>query len=366
MTRILEKPRSTRAQLNGDDARWAAVVARDKSARELFVFSVVTTGVYCRPSCPARLPKRENVAFYETCADAEAAGFRPCKRCNPREPSLDHRNALKVAKVCRLIETAEEEPKLEELAEAAGLSPHHFHRVFRSITGVTPKAYAAAHRQTRARKQLKRSRSVTEAIHDAGFNSSSRFYARSSEMLGMTPSDFRAGGEDTQMKFAIGKCSLGSILVSASERGVTAIMIGDDPAALRRDLENSFPRARLIGGDKAFEKLVAKVVAFVEAPSKGLELPLDVQGTAFQHRVWKALSAIPLGRTATYAEIAKRIGSPRAVRAVAGACAANKVAVAIPCHRVVRSDGSLSGYRWGEARKRALLEREAKQGKSKP
>jgi AraC family transcriptional regulator of adaptative response/methylated-DNA-[protein]-cysteine methyltransferase len=213
---------------------------------------------------------------------------------------------------------------------------------------------------------LKRRATVTEAIFEAGFNSGGRFYAASERMLGMTPTDFRAGGKNTEMKFAIGACSLGAILVAASDKGVTAILLGDDPEALLRDVQDRFPRARLIGGDRAFERLVAKVVAYVDAPRAGLDLPLDVQGTAFQHRVWKALRDIPAGKTATYAEIARRIGAPDAVRAVAGACAANKIAVAIPCHRVVRSDGSLSGYRWGVERKRALLDKEAQRAKAKP
>jgi AraC family transcriptional regulator of adaptative response/methylated-DNA-[protein]-cysteine methyltransferase len=368
MTRTLEKPRSAkeRATSDSDAARWAAVVARDKAADGRFVYSVATTGVYCRPSCPARLAKRTNVAFHDTCANAQVAGFRPCKRCKPTERSLEDEYAAKVAEACRLIETAEEEPKLGALAEAAGLSPHHFHRIFKRVAGVTPKAYAVAHRQKRVRDQLKRSRSVTEAIHESGFSSSGRFYASSAHVLGMTPSDFRAGGQNTEMKFAVGQCSLGSILVAASGKGVTAILLGDDPEALLREVQDRFPRARLIGGDRAFEKLVAKVVGFVEAPRTGLDLPLDVQGTAFQHRVWKALCAIPAGKTATYAEIARRIGKPDAVRAVAGACAANKIAVAIPCHRVVRTDGSLSGYRWGVGRKRALLDREAQGRKAKP
>jgi AraC family transcriptional regulator of adaptative response/methylated-DNA-[protein]-cysteine methyltransferase len=342
------------------------VAARDKAGDGRFVYSVATTGVYCRPSCPSRLAKRSNVRFHDTCADAEAAGFRPCKRCKPRERSLEEQYAAKVVEACRLIETAEEPPKLDELAAAAGLSSYHFHRIFRRIAGVTPKAYDNAHRQRRVRDQLKRSRSVTEAIHESGFNSSGRFYASSSEVLGMTPTDFRAGGKNAVMKFAIGACSLGAILVAASDKGVAAILLGDDPEALLRDVQDRFPRARLIGGDRAFERLVAKVVGFVEAPRTGLDLPLDVQGTAFQHRVWKALRDIPAGKTATYAEIARRIGAPQAVRAVAGACAANRIAVAIPCHRVVRTDGSLSGYRWGVTRKRALLDREAQSGKSKP
>jgi AraC family transcriptional regulator of adaptative response/methylated-DNA-[protein]-cysteine methyltransferase len=358
MTRTLEKPRTAKAKLHRDDRRWAAVMARDKAAA--FYYSVATTGVYCRPSCAARRPKRSNVAFHETRDEAEGAGFRPCKRCRPDQASLDERYAGKVATACRLIETADEPPRLGELAKSAGLSPYHFHRVFKAIAGVTPKAYAVAHRQKRVRDKLKRSRSVTEAIQEAGFNSSGRFYASSAQVLGMTPTAFRAGGRNTEMKFAIGVCSLGSILVSASPKGVSAILIGDDPDELVRDLEDRFPRARLIGGDRDFERLVAKVIGFVEAPRTGLDLPLDVQGTAFQHRVWKALCEIPVGSTATYTEIAKRIGRPKAVRAVAGACAANRLAVAIPCHRVVRTDGALSGYRWGVERKRALLHREAK------
>jgi len=367
MARVLEKPQSVKARTrpNSDEARWAAVVARDKSADGRFVFSVTSTGVYCRPSCPARHAKRENVRFHKTCTDAEAAGFRPCKRCKPNERSLEAEHAVKVAEACRRIEVAEEETKLEELAAVAGLSPHHFHRVFTRIVGVTPKAYAIAHRQKRVRDQLKRSRSVTQAIHDSGFGSSGRFYANSSDVLGMTPTAFRAGGKDVEMKFAIGQCSLGAILVAASGKGVAAIFFGDDPERLAGELREGFPRARLIGGDRNFEKLVAKVVAFVDAPRAVFDLPLDVQGTAFQHRVWKALRAIPAGKTATYSEIARRIGEPKAARAVAGACAANRIAVAIPCHRVVRSDGSLSGYRWGVKRKRALLDREAGSGKKK-
>ena len=362
MTRTLERAQTARARAkpSTDDTRWSAVVARDKAADGRFVFSVATTGVYCRPSCPARRAKRANVAFHNTCADAEAAGFRPCKRCKPTEPSLHARYAAKVADACRMSETAEDAPKLDELARAAGLSSHHFHRMFKSIAGVTPKAYAVAHRQKRVRDKLKRSTTVTEAIHEAGFNSSGRFYANSAEVLGMTPTDFRAGGRNAEIRFAIGECSLGSILVAASKKGVTAILFGDDTDALVRDLKNMFPRAGLIGDDRAFERLVAKVVRFVEAPRTGLDLPLDVRGTAFQHRVWTALRDIPAGATASYTEIAKRVGRPKAVRAVAQACAANPIAVAIPCHRVIRSDGGISGYRGGVARKRALLAREAK------
>jgi AraC family transcriptional regulator of adaptative response/methylated-DNA-[protein]-cysteine methyltransferase len=358
MTRTLERPPNSYPA--ADDVRWAAVVARDKAFEGQFYYSVATTGIYCRPGCPARLPKRANVRFYRTRAAAEAAGFRPCKRCKPDAPSLAEQNATKVAEACRVIEDAEEPLRLDALAARVGLSPYHFHRIFKSILGVTPRAYASAHRQQRMRATLARSSTVTEAIYAAGFNSSGRFYAASSQALGMTPGEFRSGGANAEIRFAIGQCSLGSILVAASEKGVCAIMLGDDPDALLADLHGRFSRARLIGGDPAFEELTAKVVRFVEAPSSRWELPLDIRGTAFQHRVWEALRDIPPGTKASYTEIAERIGRPEAVRAVAQACGANPVAVAIPCHRVVRSDGALSGYRWGIERKRKLLAREKK------
>ena len=342
------------------DPRWTAVVARDASADGTFVYSVRTTGVYCRPSCPARPARPENVRFHATCADAVAAGFRPCKRCTPDQPSLLERQAAMVTQACRQIEASEAPPSLEALAEAAGMSPFHFHRVFRALTGLTPRGYAIAHRDRRVRRELERSNTVTQAIYESGYNSNGRFYAESDAVLGMTPTVYRAGGATAEIRFAIGECSLGAILVARSDRGVCAILLGDDPEALARDLQERFPRAELIGGDAEFEELVARVVGFVEAPGLGLDLPLDVRGTAFQQRVWQALREIPVGRTVTYSEIAGRIGAPGAVRAVAGACAANALAVAIPCHRVVRTDGSLSGYRWGVERKRALLERESR------
>jgi AraC family transcriptional regulator of adaptative response/methylated-DNA-[protein]-cysteine methyltransferase len=341
-----------------DDARWRAVERRDKAADGTFVYSVRTTGVYCRPSCAARLPRRENVAFHATCADAERAGFRPCRRCRPNEPALADQQATAVARACRWIEEAEETPALAALAQAAGLSRFHFHRVFKAVTGVTPKAYAAAHRGKRVRAELAHGGSVTAAIYGAGFNSSGRFYAAAPDLLGMTPTQFRAGGSGNVIRFAVGQCSLGAVLVAATEKGVCAIELGDDPDALVRALQDRFPKARLVGGDAAFEQLVASVVGFVEAPGHGFDLPLDIRGTSFQQRVWKALRAIPAGSTTTYSELAKRIGRPKAVRAVAHACASNAIAVAIPCHRVVRMDGSMAGYRWGVDRKRALLARE--------
>jgi len=340
------------------DPRWAALAARDPAADGSFYYSVRTTGVYCRPSCAARRANPRNIRFHATTAEAEAAGFRPCLRCRPDEASPRARQAGLVAEACRMIEAAEEQPSLSALAEAAGMSPHHFHRVFRAVTGLTPKAYAAAHRARRVREALERKESVTEAIYGAGFNASSRFYEAADGMLGMTPSEYRAGGTQAEIRFAVGQCSLGAILVARSERGVCAILLGDDPDALLRDLQDRFPRARLIGGDAEFEALVARVVGFVEAPGVGLDLPLDLRGTAFQQRVWQTLREIPVGKTVTYAEIARRIGAPQAIRAVGTACGANAIAVAIPCHRVVRSDGGLSGYRWGIERKRDLLARE--------
>jgi AraC family transcriptional regulator of adaptative response/methylated-DNA-[protein]-cysteine methyltransferase len=344
----------------GDEAeQWAAVTSRDRTADGHFFYSVSTTGVYCRPSCPSRRARREHVRFHLTCAEAERAGFRPCKRCRPTDPAMAEQRAAAVAKACRLIEGADEIPSLDRLADAVGMSRFHFHRVFKSLTGVTPKGYAAAHRARRVRQELARASTVTEAIYGSGFNSNSRFYAAAAGVLGMTPTSFRSGGSGTSMHFAVGECSLGSVLVAATDKGVCAILLGDDPEALVRDLQDRFPNAQLVGGDRDFERLVAKVVGLVEAPALGLDLPLDVRGTAFQQRVWQALRDIPAGSTASYTDIARLIGAPKAVRGVAQACAANPVAVAIPCHRVVRTDGTLAGYRWGVERKRALLARES-------
>lgn len=343
-----------------DNDRWAAVVRRDANADGIFYYSVRTTGVYCRPSCAARQPRRENVRFHATCADAAAAGFRPCRRCRPTEAPLLERHAAAVATACRLIEHSDELPESDALAAAAGMSRFHFHRVFKAVTGLTPKAYATSHRHARVRAELARSATVTQAIYDAGFNSSGRFYATSSQVLGMTPRGYRAGGSGVSIRFAVGECSLGSILVAVSDKGVCAILLGDDPDPLVRDLQDRFPQATLVGGDEEFERWVAMVVGFIEAPKLGLDLPLDLRGTAFQQRVWRALCEIPVGSTASYADIAKKLGMPGGSRAIARACAANPLAVAIPCHRVVRTDGDVSGYRWGVERKRALLAREAK------
>ncbi|ARN81059.1 bifunctional DNA-binding transcriptional regulator/O6-methylguanine-DNA methyltransferase Ada [Methylocystis bryophila] len=342
------------------DPRWVRVAARDASADGNFVYAVRTTGVYCRPSCPSRGAKPQNVLFFGTAPEAEAAGFRACRRCHPNSLSPGQANAQIVADACRLIENSVKLPKLDALAASVGMSPYHFHRQFKAITGLTPRGYAEAHRVKKVRSELAaEGASITDAIYGAGYSSNSRFYEQSNAVLGMTPSAFKNGGKNVAIYFAVGQCSLGAILVARSAKGVCAISLGDDPENLVRELQDRFPKADFIGGDADFEDLVARVIGFVEAPQTGLELPLNVRGTAFQQRVWNALREIPAGKTVSYAEVAARVGAPTAARAVAQACAANKVAVAIPCHRVVRSDGALSGYRWGVERKRALLEKEA-------
>ncbi len=341
--------------------RWHAVRTRDASADGRFCFAVKTTGVYCRPGCGARLPRRDNVVFYDSNADAEAAGYRPCKRCRPGAPSTDERHAALVAAACREIETAEREPALRRLAAAAGLSPHHFQRVFKRIAGVTPKQYALATRAGRLKHELRRGGSVTDAIYASGHGASSRFYGSAGPRLGMTATAFKDGGRGVTIRYACGRSWLGPILVAATERGICAILIDDERRRLVADLERRFPRAVLEQAEpgSGFEDWVSRTVAFLERPANRFDLPLDVQATAFQERVWRALLTIPPGHTASYGEIARRIGRPNAARAVARACAANPVAVAIPCHRVVREDGGPGGYRWGGERKRRLLERES-------
>ena len=340
------------------DPRWPQVVARDHGADGTFWYSVTTTGIYCRPSCPSRTANPKNVCLHATLEQARATGFRACLRCNPDGPSNEAGNAALVAKACRLIEESEEEASLHALAAAVERSPSYFHRLFKTATGVTPKDYAAAHRAARLREGLSVGRSITATMYDAGFNSSGRFYEKSTRMLGMTPTQYRAGGTNEEIHFAVAASTLGAVLVASSTKGVAAILLGSDPEALVRDLQDRFPKACLLGADKGYEALVAQVIGFVEAPGIGLDLPLDVRGTAFQQRVWRALQEISAGQTVSYAEIARRIGSPKAVRAVAGACAANNHAVAIPCHRVVRNDGSISGYAWSVERKRLLLHSE--------
>jgi AraC family transcriptional regulator of adaptative response/methylated-DNA-[protein]-cysteine methyltransferase len=352
-----ESSSATSPDADPDADRWGAVLARDPGAAGRFVYAVRTTGVYCRPGCPARRPNRANVRFFATPAGAEAAGFRACRRCRPGADAGGEPDARVVA-ACRRIERSRPAPTLAVLARAAGLGPSRFHELFRDHTGLTPRAYAAAVRAGRVREALAGRSTVTAAIAGAGYASSGRFYEEAPPVLGMSPATFRAGGDGVRIRHADGRCSLGAVLVAATDRGVCAILLGDDPDALRDDLRRRFPAAAIEPGDAAFAATVAAVVALVERPAIGLGLPLDIRGTAFQRRVWEALRAIPIGTTTSYAALAASLGRPSAVRAVAAACAANPLAVAVPCHRVVRSDGALAGYRWGLARKAALLQRE--------
>lgn len=351
--RIEAAPYATQAQ------RWQAIVERDSRADAHFVYAVLSTGTYASPSAAARRPKQENVRYFDTPEQAQQAGFRPSRHrhADRRQQALQHQQA--VTQACRLIEDAENAPSLDELADAVGMSPYHFHRIFKAQTGLTPRAYAQAHRARRLRRQLDDPRTrITDAIYEAGYGAQSRFYEESQALLGMPASAFRKAGQGAIIRFAIAQCSLGALLVAESERGICAISLGDDPELLLRELQDRFQAAELIGADPGFNQRVAQVVALVETPSAGLALPLDIRGTAFQQRVWEILRSIPAGQTVTYTEIAQRMGQPRAVRAVARACATNALAVAIPCHRVVRQDGDLAGYRWGLDRKRSLLERE--------
>ncbi len=348
-----------------DDPRHAAREQRDRAADGSFVYGVTTTGVFCKPSCGARRARREHVAFFDTPALARAAGFRACRRCRPDE--ADNLHADVVTAACRLVEDAVREdralPSLDDLAHRTGYSPFHLHRIFKRATGITPRAYAAALRAGTLHEVLPASSSVSRAIVDAGYSSSSRFYEVSSRRLGMRPSRARQGGRGETMRFAVGQTSLGAILVASTALGVCAIEFGDDPLALVRGLEDRFPEANLVGDDESFLAVIAQVVGMVEHPEVRLDLPLDIRGTAFQERVWRALTAVTPGETITYQELARRIGRPGAVRAVGQAVGANHLAVAIPCHRVVRTSGELSGYRWGVERKAALLAREAGQAR---
>lgn len=354
-------PRQTSSAQNpqgfDDERAWQAILTRNRQLDRTVYYAVKTTGIYCLPSCPARKPYRRNVVFFASRLEAERAGYRPCKRCRPDETAAD-RWARKIEEACRLMEQAETPIALSDLARAVGASAHRFHRQFKGALGITPKAYAAALQTDRVRAALARGATVTEALYEAGFSSSGRFYSGSSAALGMAPDTFRKGGAAERLTFAVSPCSLGQVLVAASTKGVCAILLGDRADALARDLQALFPKAALDEGDDAFAATTASVVALVDTPGSREEIPLDIRGTAFQRRVWEALRKIPAGQTLSYGELAVAIGAPGSVRAVAGACAANKLAVAIPCHRIVRRDGSLSGYRWGTARKRALLDKE--------
>lgn len=337
---------------------WDAIVHRDSKADGTFLYAVQTTGIYCRPTCASRQPKRENVLFFNSWVEAETAGFRPCKRCSPRSTSPQQQQATLIANVCKQIEHAETPLSLEAMAQMAGLSAYHFHRVFKAIVGVTPKQYAAAHRAQRLRQHLQEVSTVTQAMYEAGFGTSSNFYNQSAALLGMTPSQYQKGAKGIAIRYTVRPCWLGWVLVAATAKGICAIAFGDTPEALTAQLQTTFPEATLCEVDGAFEGWVAQVLSFIEAPQQAIDLPLDIQGTAFQQQVWQALQTIAPGTTMSYSDLATYLGKPKAVRAVANACAQNQIAVAIPCHRVVGRDGSLRGYRWGRDRKQALLTKE--------
>lgn len=344
--------------IDTDERRWQAVCERDARADGQFVFAVLTTGVCCRPTCRSRRALRENVRFYPDVATAQAEGFRPCKRCQPEKSDPQQQKVEKVAAACRLLE--QETPMtLEALARQAALSPFHFHRLFKSVTGMTPKAWQQAWRARRLREALGQAEKITDAALSAGFPDNSSYYQQADAALGMTARQFRRGGEDLDITWVCGDGPLGRCLVAESERGVCAVLPGESDALLCAELASLFPNARLHPGDEAFRQRVAQVFSHLDDHRQPFSLPLDLRGTAFQLQVWQALRQIPAGETRSYRQVAQSIGRPRAVRAVASACAANKLALVIPCHRVVREDGALSGYRWGTARKALLLAREA-------
>lgn len=340
------------------DKCWAAVESRDLGADGSFYYGVRTTGIYCRPGCPSRRPLRVNTAFFATSAEAEAAGLRACKRCRPTDPSTASHHLVAIEKACALLRESETMPSLGELADAAGVSRFHFHRVFKQITGATPRDYARTHRLGQFARRLDNGEKVTEAVYAAGFGSSSRAYDAAPAALGMTPAVRRRGGAGETVRYVTVATPLGWALVAATARGVCLTALGEDREHLAATVRQRFPAASIIADDLGLKDWADQVVRFITDPGRTLDLPLDIRGTAFQARVWRALQKIPLGQTATYSEIARILGQPRAVRAVAQACAANNLALVVPCHRVIREDGDLAGYRWGVERKRALLKRE--------
>ncbi|MDX6041076.1 bifunctional DNA-binding transcriptional regulator/O6-methylguanine-DNA methyltransferase Ada [Scandinavium lactucae] len=343
-----------------DESRWQAVLDRDAHADGQFVFAVLTTGIFCRPSCRARHALRQNVRFYADASAAQAAGFRPCKRCQPDKADPQQQRIDKVTEACRLLEQ-ERTLTLDELAQAVAVSPYHFHRLFKSVAGMTPRAWQQAWRARKLRETLAASETVTNAVLAAGFPASSSYYRQADSTLGMTARQYRRGGDTQRVRFTLQSCVLGRCLVAASSRGICAVLPGDSDAALIAELAQIFPNAQREEADHAFQQQVAQVIALLDGRRSTLQLPLDIRGTAFQQQVWQALRDIPAGETRSYQQVADSIHKPNAARAVANACAANTLALVIPCHRVVRQSGALSGYRWGEARKAELLKREAKQ-----
>jgi AraC family transcriptional regulator, regulatory protein of adaptative response / methylated-DNA-[protein]-cysteine methyltransferase len=356
----LQTPIQTPCAVASDDARWDGVLRKDASLDGSYLFAVKTTGIYCRPSCPSRTPKRVNVRFYDSADAARQDGFRACLRCAPDGLSKRQQQTQAILQACRSIEASEERLSLHDLAGQVGLSPHHFHRMFKDVTGVTPHGYYKARQIAHIGQSIRQTDSVTEAIYDAGFSSSGRFYENTNAMLGMTPKAYKAGGAGEAIRAAVRHCALGLVLVAATQRGICTIEFGDDAGELMQRLAQRFPHAQVLQQDAQFDAWLATLLAHIHLPQKALDLPLDVRGTVFQQQVWRALQDIPPGQTQSYSEVAQRIGKPKAARAVATACASNVLALAIPCHRVVRGNGELSGYRWGVQRKQSLLDAEAK------
>ena len=343
---------------DAEDTRWVAVLNRDRTHDGAFVTAVLTTGIYCRPSCPARHPKRENVRFYDAPEAAERAGYRACLRCRPKEAAVNTEKTL-VDRVRRhLEERRDERVTLEELAKVAGKSPFHLQRTFKRVTGVTPRQYAASLRLDRFKERLRGKESVTMALYEAGYGSSSRLYERSAERMGMTPASYRSGGLGAQIRFAITGTAIGNVLVGATERGICSVKIGGTPSSLEKDLRREFPAATIEAGGTSLKRWVQTLARHLEGAVPDVDLPLDMKGTAFQWKVWEALRSIPYGETRTYREIAQAIGAPKAARAVGHACATNPVAILVPCHRVVREGGGLGGYAYGLAVKKTLLDAE--------
>ena len=341
-----------------DDKLWTAVKNRDSGAEGTFVYAVKTTGIYCRPGCSSRLPKRSNVEFYSTAPDAEHAGYRPCKRCSPDSTPIAEVKANLITAACRRIESSPTQPSLAELAAEANMSQGHFHRLFKKLTGITPKEYASSKQSDRFLEALDDGNSITTAVYEAGYSGPGRAYDQLKTRMGMTPSDYGKGAPGITIRYALAECFLGWTLVAATDRGICAVMFGDDPSELPGMLLKRFTKADLRESSPDETEILKRAIAEIDTPPETFSIPLDIIGTAFQKRVWKALMEVPPGETAGYGDIAERIGRPKAVRAVASACGANRIALFIPCHRIIRRDGGLGGYRWGLERKRIILERE--------
>lgn len=346
-------------QYTSEAERWQAVKDKDKRAAHAFYYAVKTTGIFCVPGCASRRPKQENVEYFNSTSAATTAGYRACKRCRPDDPVHSGIASDRVVATCRTIEQAEEAPSLEELASSVGLSPSHFQRLFTEHVGISPKQYAGAVRDSRVRKALEDGSPITQAIYDAGYGSASRFYERSGKVLGMPPNVYKKGGKGMMISYGVAQSFLGLIMAAFTENGICSIEFGESETALHEALISRFSEATILPGGPELETALSEVVAFIQSPEKGLDLPLDIQGTAFQQRVWRELQNIPAGETRTYSEVAESLGMPESVRAVASACARNRLAVVIPCHRVLRKGGELAGYYWGLERKKALLENES-------